>query len=423
MGLLKPYDRCFKIRRQSERLVKMDTTGILFLDQIEVDEKVVFMRVDFNVPLDGKCVTDDTRIDAALDAIRDVIERGGKLILASHLGRPKGKVVKGLKMEIVAARLAEKLDLEVIVPEEIDKRIIDTLLKSLKSNQIILLENLRFNPGEKSGDIEFAKLLASLADIYIDNAFGVVHREHASVYQMIQYFRRGSFGAGFLLQHEIEQLNKLERPKRPFVAIMGGAKVSDKITALEKLLEKVDHMIIGGAMAYTFLKAMGQPVGDSLVEDAQIDVAKKVMSRATASSKKLFFPIDHVVSSNINEEAGAKVVTEIPQGMAGFDIGPKTIALYSDVIQNAKTIFWNGPMGVFEKEAFATGTMKIAEAIAEADGFSVVGGGDSAAAVAKAEVIEKIDHVSTGGGASMKFVEGRALPGIEALRPNHPFGK
>lgn len=400
----------------------MDTTGILFLNDIEVDEKVVFVRVDFNVPLDGDQVTDDTRIDAALPTIRNVIERGGKLILASHLGRPKGKKNKHLKMELVAKRLAEKLEVEVIVPEEIDDGIIKTLLKGLKPGQIILLENLRFNPGEKSGDLEFSKLLASLADVYINDAFGAAHRKHASVYQMVQHFRRGSFGAGLLIEHEIRELNKLVKPKRPFVAIMGGAKVSDKISTIEAIFEKVDVLMIGGAMAYTFLKAQEIPVGKSLVEDEQIEVARDILKYARQKRKQIYFPVDHVVADNMGGD-GLETVETIPAGKAAFDIGPKTVEIYSEIIADAKSIFWNGPVGVFEKDAFSNGTLKIAEAIANADGFTVVGGGDSAAAVVKAGVEEKIDHVSTGGGASMQFVEGKLLPGIEALRPNHPFDK
>lgn len=400
----------------------MDTTGILFLNDIEVDEKVVFVRVDFNVPLEGKTVADDTRIDAALPTIKNIMERGAKLILASHLGRPKGKKNKHLKMEIVAQRLAEKLEVEVIVPEEIDEGIIKTLLKSLKPGQIILLENLRFHPEEKAGDLEFSKKLASLADVYINDAFGAVHRKHASVYQMVQYFRRGTFGAGLLIEKEITELNKLAKPARPFIAIMGGAKVSDKIQTIEALFERVDAILIGGAMAYTFLKAQGLPIGNSLVEDEQLDVAREVLKYAKNKRKHIYFPVDHVVAENMDAE-GIETVDTIPDGKAGFDIGPKTIEQYSEIIANAKSVFWNGPLGVFEKDAFSNGTFKIAEAIANADGFTVVGGGDSAAAVAKAGIGEKIDHISTGGGASMQFVEGKPLPGVEALRPNHPFDK
>ncbi len=399
----------------------MDTTGILFIDDIDLNEKVVFLRVDFNVPLDGKEITDETRIDAALPTIRYAMENGAKLVLASHLGRPQGKKNKHLRMEVVAKRLAEILEVEVIVPEEIEEGIIKTLIKGLKSNQIILLENLRFNPGEKSGDLEFAKRLASLADVYINDAFGAVHRKHSSVYQMVEYFRRGSLGAGFLVKKEIEELSKLGRPAHPFVAVMGGAKVSDKITALENLLvDKVDILLIGGAMAYTFLKAQGKAVGNSLVENEQIDLAKNIIKIAKQKRKKIYFPVDHIVADSI-DAAQAQSVETIPADKAAFDIGPKTIAIYVEHIAKAKTVFWNGPMGVFERDIFSNGTMKIAEAIASSDAFTIVGGGDSAAAVAKAGVGDRIDHVSTGGGASMEFVEGKALPGIDALRPNHPF--
>ncbi len=400
----------------------MDTTGILFLNDIEVDEKVVFVRVDFNVPLDGDKVTDDTRIDAALPTIKNIMDRGGKLILASHLGRPKGKKNKHLKMEIVAQRLAEKLEAEVIVPEEIEEGIIKTLVDGLKPGQIILLENLRFNPGEKAGDLDFSKLLASLADVYINDAFGVAHRKHASVYQIIRHFRRGSFGAGLLIEKEIHELSRLAKPNRPFVAVMGGSKVSDKIATIKALFERVDTLLIGGAMAYTFLKAQDLPVGESMVEDEQLEVANEVLKYARNKRKNVYFPVDHIVADNMDGD-GLETVDVIPAGKAAFDIGPKTVEKYSEIIAGAKSIFWNGPLGVFEKDAFSNGTFKIAEAIASADGFTVVGGGDSAAAVAQAGIDERIDHVSTGGGASMQFVEGKLLPGIEALRPNHPFDK
>ncbi len=353
------------------------------------------------------------------------MESGAKLVLASHLGRPKGQRVEGLSMEPVGARLAELIEGEVLIPEEhFGDEVIDGIA-NLRKNQVVLLENLRFDPGEKAADPEFAENLASLATHYVNDAFGAVHRKHASVYTMVQHFDRRHKAAGLLIKKEIEALSRLdENPPRPFVAVMGGAKVSDKIGALETLLDKVDAILVGGAMAYTFLKSQGVAVGNSLVEDDQLETAKSILKRAKRLNKEILLPNDHIVAESMEverEEDAHTVEGPIGERMIGFDIGPQTVERYRKVIADAGTVFWNGPMGVFEHGLFANGTVQIAHAIAESDAFSVVGGGDSASAVKVAGVHDQIDHVSTGGGASMQFVEGEPLPGIEALRANHPF--
>lgn len=403
----------------------MDTTGIKFIDQLELDEKRVFIRVDFNVPLDDDCnVADDTRIRMALPTIEHAMKAGAKVILASHLGRPKGKVDESLSLKPVGEELAGWLDIDVIMPEETTGEFVQKLIEDMRPGQVMLLENLRFNPGEKAGDADFAKGLADLADVYVNDAFGTSHRKHASMYHMVKYFDRNSKGAGFLIKKEIEKIGELDDPERPFTAIMGGAKVSDKLGVLDTLVEKVDNVLIGGAMAYTFLAAKGIEVGDSMVEEDFLKEAKDILTKADRRGVDFKLPVDHVVAASIDAEADDTQTTHrqnIPAGKAGFDIGPKTIDNYREVIDASATVFWNGPMGVFEHEPFAKGTMAIAQAVADSDCFSVVGGGDSAAAVNKAGVETKISHVSTGGGASLQMVEGEPLPGIEALRANYPF--
>ncbi len=405
----------------------MDTTGIQFLEQMALDdEAIVFMRVDFNVPLDDDGnVLDDARIVGALPSIKHVLATGAKLVLASHLGRPKGAPDPKYTLEPAGAKLAELLDLEVHMPQEwYGDEVVDGI-ERLRRNQIVMLENLRFHPGETEGDAEFAAGLASIATHYVNDAFGTAHRKHASVYQMVEHFRRGRTACGFLIQKELQSLGRLQlNPTRPFVAVMGGAKVSDKITILETLIDKVDTVLVGGAMAYTFLKAQGHEVGSSLVEDDQLETATAILTRARRQNKRIELPSDHVVASGLKVERADEVSTvtgAIPDGLAGLDIGPATRQHYASIIADAATVFWNGPMGVFEHPMFADGTVEVARALAASKAFSVVGGGDSASAIKVAGVEDQIDHVSTGGGASLEFIEGKPLPGIEALRANHPF--
>ena len=405
------------------------TTGIVFIDDLpSFDEARVFIRVDFNVPLeDDGTISDDARIRAALPTIEYALERNAKVILASHLGRPKGKRDERLSMVPVGQRLSELLGgKEVIVPEDNLDEDVHRLVEQLRpGHQVLLLENTRFDPGEKKGDREFAQKLADLADYYVNDAFGTSHRAHASVYQMVEHFDRRHKAAGFLIKRELEMLgNLLQAPAPPFVAIMGGAKVSDKLGVLESLIQRVDAVLIGGAMAYTFLKAQGHEVGASLVEEDMVDTAASILQKARRHNTRVHLPRDHRVARSIDASGDEVQTTEspaIPVGMSGFDIGPKTIDTFSDVIRGAGTVFWNGPMGVFEKQPFAAGTLAVARVLARSEAKSVVGGGDSAAAARDAGVLDQITHVSTGGGASLEFVEGKPLPGVEALRANHPF--
>ncbi|AWV91263.1 phosphoglycerate kinase [Bradymonas sediminis] len=405
----------------------MDLTGIKFIDQIELAEKSILIRVDFNVPLDAEQqITDDTRIQAALPTIRYAMEQEDtKVILMSHLGRPKGKVDESLSLKPVGERLAEILGVEVLMPEDYGGKFVQKLISDMRNKQIMLLENLRFEPGEKGGDPAFGRLLSGLADVYINDAFGTSHRKHASMYHVAKYFDRYHKAAGFLVKNELEQISKLtSSPATPFTAIVGGAKVSDKLGVLNTLVERVDHLLIGGAMAYTFLKAKRVEVGNSLVEEDFVERAREIMFKATQRGVDLRLPVDHVVAASIDADADSVESSpraSIPKGMAGFDIGPVTIDQYKGIIADSKSIFWNGPMGVFEREPFANGTMSVAKAIAESDSFSVIGGGDSAAAINVSGYQDEISHISTGGGASLQMLEGKELPGIEALRANYPF--
>lgn len=409
----------------------MDTTGIKFVDELDLNEKRVLIRVDFNTPLNNGEVADDTRIRAALPTIVHCLEAGAKVILCSHLGRPRGKVNPKYTLEPVAARLAQLLDtdtllydVEVVFPEAVVGPDVAEIIADLKPrHQVMLLENLRFEPGEESGDDAFAKELSELADFYVNDAFGAAHRAHASVYTINKYFDRNHKAAGLLMRAELQGLGRLlQRPDKPFVAVVGGAKVSDKLGVLMSLLDKVDEILIGGAMAYTFLAAQGVGVGESLVERDFIDQATSILNRAKAQGVKLRLPVDHRVAPSF--EATEATVTDdnvVPGGTMGLDIGPRTAEEYGRAIARASTIFWNGPMGVFEKPAFAEGTFAVARAMADAEGYTVVGGGDSLAAIEKAGLAESIDHVSTGGGASLELLEGKSLPGIDALRANYPI--
>ncbi len=402
----------------------MNLTGLQFLDEMEVGEKSVFLRADFNVPLDDGVITDDFRIRKALPSIAHILDHGGKLIIGSHLGRPKGERVTAFSLDPVAAKLAELLDCEVILPHDLMDPSLGTLMEEMKGGQLMLLENLRFHPGETGGDADFARHLASLTDCYVNDAFGAVHRGHASVYQMVEHFGRDNKAGGFLVRDEILALNRLvDDPASPFVAVMGGAKVSDKIGILSTLIDGVDAILIGGAMAYTFLRAQGVEVGSSLVESEHVETARKITERARARQTELYLPTDHVVARRFNASSPDEiaVVEAIDDGWHGLDIGPRTSERYRSVIESAETVFWNGPMGVFENPLFCAGTNAIAESVADSEAHSVVGGGDSASAIRAAGIVDEIDHVSTGGGASLEFVQGKSLPGIEALRPNHPF--
>ena len=394
--------------------------NLLSLEQLDLAGKRVLVRVDFNTPMheSGGQVRDDTRIRAALPTIEHLREQGARLILMTHLGRPAGKVEPRFSTEPCAAHLAELLNCDILHTDDCVGWGARKLAKELPEGGILMLENLRFHEGEEKGDAGFANRLADLGDCYVSDAFGVLHRAHASVSILPSLFP-GQAAAGFLVQRELTQLSNLlgETPK-PFVAILGGAKVSDKIRVIDALMSRVDTLLIGGAMAYTFLRAQEIPTGDSLVEDGKVWLARKVLHRADTLGVKILLPSDHVVAPGFDRGHDAKAVTVLEDGMMGLDIGPHTVERYALELRDAATILWNGPMGVFEKPAFREGTAGVAKAVAKSSAFSVVGGGDSAAAVALLDLTEQMSHVSTGGGASLAFIEGRALPGLEALE-NH----
>jgi phosphoglycerate kinase len=383
----------------------------LSVRDLDLKGKRVFIRVDFNVPLanGGQEITSDKRIRASLPTIQYVLENGGGVILASHLGRPKGKLNPEMSMEPVAKRLEELLGKPVKFAPDCIGPAVEAMLP--KPGEVLLLENLRYHAEEEANDPAFSKRLAALCDLYVNDAFGSAHRAHASTVGMIQFVKQAA--AGLLMDQELKYLTMVTaNPPRPSVAILGGAKVSDKIEVIENLAKVVDKVLIGGAMAYTFLKSQGEPVGKSLVEDDKLALAKKLL---TEFGMKIVLPVDHVVAAELKEGADHETVTRIPADKMGLDIGEKTIANYSEIIRGAKTIIWNGPMGVFEKPPFDRGTVALAKAVAESDAISVVGGGDSEKAIKSAGVSSKISHISTGGGASLEFLSGIELPGVAAL--------
>ncbi len=387
------------------------------LEDIEVQGKKVFCRVDFNVPIDdnGK-ITDDTRIQAALPTIRHLIKQGAKVILASHLGRPKGKPDPAYSLGPVAIHLSKLLGRQVIMAPDCIGENVQLLADQLNKGQVMLLENVRFHSGETDNDPTFAAQLAALGEIYVNDAFGTAHRAHASTEGVAHLLQPAV--AGYLMQKELQYLGSaLTDPERPFVAILGGAKVSDKITVIENLLAKVDIILIGGGMAYTFLKAQGLEVGQSLVEEDRIALAGDLLYQAQKNDVKFLLPIDHVVAKKFAPDSPSTITknAEFPAQGMGLDIGPETIKIYVQHISNAKTVVWNGPMGVFEFDAFSKGTFAIAEALAKSDCLSIIGGGDSVAAVNKSNLQNQMTHISTGGGASLEFLEGKALPGVVAL--------
>src|SRR4051812_37560003 len=396
----------------------------LSIRDIPLNNHRIFMRVDFNVPLDGGRVMDDTRIRETLPTIEYALRHGAKLIVASHLGRPKGKPDPQMSLKPIAERLRILLDEAMgrgqnvgFSPDCIGMQA-EEMAGKLERGQSLLLENLRFHAEEEANDENFAKQLAKLADYYVNDAFGSAHRAHASTAGITKFVQKSA--AGLLMEKELEYLGKaLQHPAKPFVAILGGAKVSDKIEVIKNLMTKVDALIIGGGMAYTFLKAQGQEIGKSLLEADKVELAKELLQQAQQRNVRLLLPVDHVVASQVAADAVTRTIGEgqpIPPDQIGLDIGPKSVELFSEEIGKAKTIVWNGPMGVFEMPPFATGTRKIARAVADnAGATSIVGGGDSVAAVKDAGVADKITHISTGGGASLEFLEGKKLPGVEAL--------
>jgi phosphoglycerate kinase len=390
----------------------------LSIRDLDLRGKRAFIRVDFNVPLKNGVIAEDTRIRASLPTIEYAIDKGATVILASHLGRPKGKVAPEFSLRPVAERLGQLLRRPVVFAEDcIGENVTKAVADAKKLGAVVLLENLRFHPEEEKNDPKFAEALAAAADVYVDDAFGAAHRAHASVEGITHFVRQAA--AGLLMEQELRYLSlALESPARPFIAILGGAKVSDKIEVIDNLLKKVDRLLIGGAMAYTFFKSRGIPVGKSLVEDDKLDAARKVEADAKARGVKMELPVDHVVTDRIDAASPHQVLAVGDPAIGdrlGVDIGPATIKAYSDIITEARTVVWNGPMGIFEIDAFAAGTKAVADAVSRVQGTTIIGGGDSIAAVKKAGVADRITHISTGGGASLEFLAGRTLPGVAAL--------
>lgn len=385
------------------------------LKDIDVKGKKVFCRVDFNVPMKDGEVTDDTRIKAALPTIQHLSEQGAKVILASHLGRPKGQVVEELRLDPVAKRLSDLSAKNVVKTDSVYGDEVNEAIDGLQDGDLLLIENVRFEAGEEKNDPTLSQAFADMADIYVNDAFGAAHRAHASTAGIAEKLPSA---AGFLMEKEIAVIGKaLENPDRPFTAIIGGAKVKDKINVIDNLLDKVDNLIIGGGLAYTFIKAKGYEIGKSLLEEDKIELAKQFMNKAEEKGVNFVLPIDAIIADDFSENANTKEVAieEIPADWEALDIGPKTREKYSQIVAESKLVIWNGPMGVFEMDAFAGGTKAVAEALANTEGYTIIGGGDSAAAVEKFGLAEKMDHVSTGGGASLEFMEGKVLPGVAAL--------
>lgn len=385
------------------------------MKDVDLKGKRVFCRVDFNVPMSEGNVTDDTRIRAAVPTIEYLVENGAKVILASHLGRPKGEVNEDMRLAAAGARLSELLHKQVKSLEESIGDGVEQEISAMAEGDIVLLENVRFHEGEEKNDPELAKAFASLADLFVNDAFGAAHRAHASTAGIAEHLTAVS---GLLLEKELDVLGKaLSEPDRPFTAIIGGAKVKDKIGVIDHLLDIVDNLIIGGGLSYTFSKAQGHEVGNSLLEEDKIDLAKSFIDKAKEKGVNLYMPADVVVTKEFSNDTETKVVSisEIPSDWMGLDIGPETVKTYADVIKNSKLVIWNGPMGVFEMSSFENGTKSVAQAMAETEAYTIIGGGDSAAAVEKFNVADKMDHISTGGGASLEFMEGKDLPGVNAL--------
>ena len=387
----------------------------LSIEQVELGGRRVFLRADLNAPLEQGAVSDDTRLTAVLPTIRHALDRGAAVILASHLGRPKGGPDPKYSLKPVAERLEALLERPVPLAPDCVGETVQGLARGLKPGQVLLLENLRFHPEEEANDDGFARRLAQLADVYVNDAFAAAHRAHASIAAITRHLQPAA--AGLLMRRELEALGRiLEAPARPLVAVLGGAKVSDKIALVEHLLARVDALVIGGGMAFTFLRALGHGVGKSLVEVDRVEMARATLEAARRRGVQIVLPVDAVVAGGLDSPSGRAVsVRDIGAEQMGLDLGPLSVERFAAVLKNAKTIVWNGPMGVFEKPAFATGTLALARAVAESGAFSVIGGGDTVAAVNQAGVADRIGYISTGGGAFLEFLEGRTLPGVEAL--------